>query len=289
MDASGWRDLGAVHRLGDLDVFYRRAGSGPSLVCLHGFPTSSIDFEPLWADLTSRFDVVAHDLIGLGWSAKPRRPLPVALQADVTLGLCEALGVTEAHLLAHDLGDTVAQELLARVMDGDRRVRWRSCTLLNGGLFPETHRPRLIQRLLISPLGGLVAQLTSERRFRWSFSAVFGPDTQPSEAFLKDAWQLAVRDGGRAALPRLIRYMAERRTHRERWVRPLVERVVPTRVIDGALDPISGRHMVERYRELVPEPDTVLLEHVGHYPHVEDPPAVLAPFLEHVERVERHR
>jgi pimeloyl-ACP methyl ester carboxylesterase len=50
---------------------------------------------------------------------------------------------------------------------------------------------------------------------------------------------------------------------------------VPLRVIDGAVDPISGAHMVARYRELIPQPDTVLLEGIGHYPQTEAPCQVL--------------
>ena len=54
---------------------------------------------------------------------------------------------------------------------------------------------------------------------------------------------------------------------------------LPMRVIDGAFDPISGAHMVARYRELVPNPDCVLLEAIGHYPQVEAPDAVLQHYL----------
>ena len=282
IDARAWRQAGALHRFGDLDLFYRRDGSGTALVCLHGFPTSSHDFAPLWQPLTARFDVVAHDLIGLGWSAKPRRPLTVALQADAVESLLAALGIERAHLLSHDLGDTVAQELLARQVDGVGRVAWLSLTLLNGGLFPETHRALPVQKLLLTPLGPLVARLATRRRFDASFTAIFGPDTPPSRAFLDDAWFLLTRDGGRAMLPRLIRYMVERREKRERWVGALTHGAPPVRLIVGALDPISGRHMAERYRELVPAPDIVLLERLGHYPHVEDPPSVLAPLLAHL-------
>ncbi|HEU5057823.1 MAG TPA: alpha/beta hydrolase [Kofleriaceae bacterium] len=281
MDAHAWRQGGALHRFGDLDLFYRRAGAGPALVCIHGFPTSSHDFAPLWEPLSARFDVVAHDLVGLGWSAKPRRPLTVGLQADAALGLLAAVGIERAHLLAHDLGDTVAQELLARQIDGVAGVEWISLTLLNGGLFPETHRALRVQELLLSPVGPLVARAMPRRRFDASLTRIFGPDTPPSRAFLDDAWFLLTRDGGRAMLPRLIRYMVERREKRERWVGALTRGVVPTRLIAGALDPISGRHMADRYRELVPEPDVVLLERLGHYPHVEDPAAVLAAFLAH--------
>ena len=282
LDARAWRQGGTLHRFGDLDLFYRRAGSGDALVCVHGFPTSSLDFAPLWERLTARFDTVAHDLIGLGWSAKPRRALTVGLQADALESLLAALGIDRAHLLAHDLGDTVAQELMARQLDGTGRVRWASLTLLNGGLFPETHRALRVQKLLLSPIGPLLARVTPRRRFDASFTRIFGPDTPPSRAFLDDAWFLLTRDGGRAMLPRLIRYIPERRERRARWVGALTSPSAPTRLIVGALDPISGRHMADRYRELVPEPDVVLCDRLGHYPHVEDPDAVLTAFLAHV-------
>ncbi|TNE88404.1 MAG: alpha/beta hydrolase [Deltaproteobacteria bacterium] len=265
--------------MGALTTVVRDEGEGASLVCLHGFPTSSWDFEPMWPGLTAHHRTVAFDLIGLGHASKPRAPMPVALQADLTESVCVARGITEAHLLAHDLGDTVAQELLARQAEGSAKVRWRRVVLLNGGLFPETHHPRLIQRLLISRLGGLVATLSTERTFRRNLTQVFGPHTPPSEDFLRESWVLLERDGGRHALPRLIRYMAERKTHRERWVRPLVDRLVPLRLINGSLDPVSGRHAADRYAELVPDADVVHLPRLGHYPHVEDPPAVLAPVL----------
>ncbi len=59
---------------------------------------------------------------------------------------------------------------------------------------------------------------------------------------------------------------------------------VPMRVIDGEVDPISGAHMVERYRELVPDADTVLLPNIGHYPQIEAPVQVLKHYLAFRER-----
>jgi pimeloyl-ACP methyl ester carboxylesterase len=54
---------------------------------------------------------------------------------------------------------------------------------------------------------------------------------------------------------------------------------VPLRVIDGAADPISGAHMVARYRELLADADTVLLAGIGHYPQTEAPEQVLQHYL----------
>ncbi len=75
---------------------------------------------------------------------------------------------------------------------------------------------------------------------------------------------------------RLIRYMPERKVHRERWVGAMQRTSVPMRVIDGAVDPVSGAHMVARYRELITRADTVLLDGIGHYPQVEAPEQALA-------------
>ena len=55
---------------------------------------------------------------------------------------------------------------------------------------------------------------------------------------------------------------------------------VPLGVINGPIDPVSGAHMVERYRELVPNPDTVLLDGIGHYPQVEAPDRVVDAVLD---------
>jgi pimeloyl-ACP methyl ester carboxylesterase len=177
------------------------------------------------------------------------------------------------HLLAHDYGDSVAQELLARHHEG--RIQVASCVFLNGGLFPETHRPVLVQKLLLSPLGPLIGRRFSRHKLAASFAKIFGPQTRPSEAELDDFWRLIAANDVPGVMHRLIRYIPERREQRDRWVAAMQRGGVPLRVIDGAVDPISGAHMVTRYRELIAEADTVLLEGIGHYPQTEAPQLVL--------------
>jgi pimeloyl-ACP methyl ester carboxylesterase len=188
------------------------------------------------------------------------------------------------HVLAHDYGDSVAQELLARHQDG--RIRLAGCVFLNGGLFPETHHPVLVQKLLLSPIGPLIGRLFSRQKLAQTFARVFGPQTQPGEQELDDFWSLVAHNNGPAVMHRLIRYMPERREQRERWVAAMQATTVPMRVIDGAVDPISGAHMVARYRELIANPDTVLLDDIGHYPQTEAPEQVLAHYLQFRQRLE---
>jgi len=278
-----WRAAGSRFDHGGHAIFYRVAGSpdaSPALLCIHGFPTASWDWHKVWDALAGRFGcVVALDMLGFGFSAKPRpHAYAMAEQADIHEALLRRLGIGRVHVLAHDYGDTVAQELLARHEEG--RVVLESVCLLNGGLFPETHRATPGQIMLAGPDGPAVAAMLTEETYARGMAAVFGANTKPSAEEWHDFWLLTAESDGAVIWPSLLGYMEERRQNRERWVGALRSTRVPLRVIDGPEDPVSGAHMVERYRELVPNPDTVLLPGIGHYPQVEDPGGVLRAFLD---------
>ncbi|MBH0779492.1 alpha/beta fold hydrolase [Nocardia bovistercoris] len=290
---AAWRATGRRFTHRGHQIFWRNGGSGvdgDTLLCIHGFPTASWDWHALWPGLCANFArVIAPDMIGFGWSAKPRHyEYTIADQADLHEQLLREQGVTRVHILAHDYGDTVAQELLARAAEraGSDSPIIESVCLLNGGLFPETHHPRPVQRLLASPLGPLVGRIGGERAFTHALSSVFGPNTKPDAEAMDQFWILWCSKHGKRNGHKLIRYMAERRRHRERWVGALHTSVAPIRLIDGLLDPVSGAHMVRRYREVVPRPDVVELPDVGHYPQLEAPEETLRALMEfHGSRV----
>lgn len=256
------------------------AGAATPLLTLHGFPTVSLDWWPLWPALTARGPVLAFDLLGFGRSAKPRGHAYALLeQADLAEARVRAQGWAEVDVLAHDYGDSVAQELMARAAEGRLPFRLRRVVLLNGGIVPGAHRARLVQRLLAGPLGPLVARAQTRARFGASLAAVFAPATRPAEEELDVFWDLLRAGGGMHAMPRLIRYMDERRSHYARWTGLLRAPPCPWRFIDGLADPVSGAHMVDAVRALAPEADIVGLPGVGHYPQLEAPAAVLAATL----------
>ena len=282
MTLDEWKKAGRYFQHGEHAIFYRQHGKGATaLVLIHGFPTASWDWAPLWDELCAKFPhVIALDMLGFGFSAKPRdHRYALMEQADIHGALLARLGVSRVHLLAHDYGVSVAQEMLARGLEG-REPELLSVCLLNGGLFPETHRATPMQKLLLSPIGAVAARLGNEAGFNNGFSFVFGPNTKPGPEELKDFWKLVTHNAGHRQMHRLIRYIEERREHRERWVGALQNTRVPMRLINGPEDPVSGAHMVARYRELVPAPDVVSLPGIGHYPQVEAPRQVLEAFLE---------
>lgn len=277
-----WRAQGQTLDFRGHAIRYWIAGdpAAEPLLLIHGFPSASWDWHRLWAPLAERYRLIACDMLGFGYSAKPRgHAYSLLEQADLQQVLLAHIGEQRPlHVLAHDYGDSVAQELIARHQDG--HLQLASCVFLNGGLFPETHHPVRVQKLLLGPLGPLIGRLFSRRKLEQGFSRIFGPGTQASAAELDALWQLVACNNGPAVMHRLIRYMPERRQQRQRWVTAMQATDVPMRVIDGAFDPISGAHMVARYRELIADADTVLLEGIGHYPQLEAPAAVLEHYLQ---------
>ena len=283
LDPQRWRALGHDVAFGPYRIFCIDSApddrSRAVLVLIHGFPTASWDFAKIYPALTARFRVIAADLLGFGFSSKPRgHAYSIMEQADVVNAVLAQHRVDQHHLFSHDYGDTVAQELLARD-NAAAAPRLLSVCLLNGGLFPETHRARRLQKVLEGPLGPALSRLTTRATFGRSLTAVFGSATPPSEADLDAFWMLVSHDDGHLLAHELIHYMADRRQHRERWVDALREARCPLAVIDGSADPVSGAHMVARYRELVGKGYIAELEGIGHYPQVEAPDAVLAHYF----------
>jgi pimeloyl-ACP methyl ester carboxylesterase len=279
-----WHREARVHRHRGHAIRYRCEGTGPALLAVHGFPSASWDWHPMWPELTARFRVVAADMIGYGWSDKPHDyAYSIMDQATLHEDLLRELAIDRVHVLAHDYGDTVAQELLARHEDrrtsGTAGLAIASVCFLNGGIFPESHRARPVQKLLASPLGPFVARLTTKRAFAKGMRAIFGPRTPPTAAFLDELWTMLRHKDGHLVVPKLIGYMAERRSHRERWVGVLSRTKVPLVLVDGLADPVSGAHVVDRWRELVPTAPVEPLVDIGHYPQVEDPAGTLRAFF----------
>jgi pimeloyl-ACP methyl ester carboxylesterase len=291
MPLDEWARAGRTMDYRGHSIIVRDAGTpgAEPLLLIHGFPTASWDWEALWPRLARHFRVYTLDMIGFGFSAKPADySYSVMDQATLFESFLSTEGVEKYHVMAHDYGDTVAQELLARQQEPGHRPILLSAAFLNGGLFPETHRALLVQKLLLSPLGPLVARLTTRAKMAQSMRKVFGPATQPDAALIDGFWCLMTHGNGLAVAHKLIRYVIERRAHRERWVGAMQHARIPLKLIDGMTDPVSGQHMAARYEELMPQPDVTLLKNVGHYPQVEAPDAVLAAYLAFRHRIARN-
>ncbi len=297
MDAEleSWLDTGLYFDYLGFEIFYRVEGSGPALLLVHGYPFNSFDWAPIWPTLTRRFTVIAPDMMGMGFSAKPvAYEYTVHDHADMHEALLDHLGIGNTHILAHDIGDSVGQELLARHEFGEHAygaLDIDSITWLNGGMFVETYTPRAAQKLMSrTPLGDILGPLQNSRLSRRvlepTLREMFGPNTKPTRHMMDVFNQILDYNDGRRVLHKVGRFINDRYTHRNRWVRAMRQTGVPMRLIDGPIDPNSGAHMARRYAEVIPDADVVMLaDDIGHWPQLEAPDAVLTHFLAHIDRV----
>jgi len=294
-DLERWKERGEYFDYLGFRVFFVKEGVGSNLLLVHGYPFSSYDWSKIWPELTSRFTVIAPDMLGMGFSDKPvAYEYSVHDHADMHEALLRELGVDECHVLSHDIGDSVAQEMLARHDDGERSartVRIDSITWLNGGMFYEAYTPRLAQILMSkTPLGGVAARFRHTSLLRTlttrTINEMFGPHTKPSPELMEKFHQILEYNDGKRVSHQVGRFVIDREHHRNRWVRAMRQTRVPMRLIDGPYDPNSGQHMADRYLEIIPNPDVIMLDQaIGHWPQIEDPTGVVTHFLEHVERV----
>ena len=282
MKLKNWRESGNYFNYGNYPIFYRSSSTADEVtLCLHGFPTSSHDYHKIWDALAEKFSVLAFDMIGYGFSAKPSAfDYTTFNQVDILQALLEHLNIKKIHILAHDYGNTITQELLARAEENRLKFSIKTICLLNGALFPETHRPITAQKILISPLGFIFGRLISDARFKRSLATIFGAATQPNETELNEFLEVFKYNDGRKIAHKLIRYMTERQTNRERWVGALQRTKIPLRFINGLADKVSGAHLVKRFRETMPHTDIIELKDIGHFPHFEVPEIVLEKFFE---------
>ncbi len=280
-----WRAAGRFVTEGETEIWYRVEGNGPWLVCFHGFPTSSWDWHLLLPLLTVGRRVLVFDFPGYGLSEKrPGRDFSLLKQLDVALALISRLGIETFDLLAHDMGNSVACELLYRREQGALQMELRSLVLLNGGIYMDLHRPLLTQRLLRTPmLGPVTAQLSSYRVFRRQYPHVYADPSQFDEAHYRAQWALLQHRGGRRTLAGIACYMRERKQFGARWTGPVERYEGPLSIIWGQQDPIAVEEIARRLAMRNAGLNLTVLPGVGHYPQLEAPQEVSAQIIRHLD------
>jgi pimeloyl-ACP methyl ester carboxylesterase len=98
-------------------IHVRVGGKGPAVVLLHGYGETGDMWAPMAADLARDHTVVVPDLRGLGLSSKPKGGFDKKTQAEDVAGVMDALKVTKADLVTHDIGNMVGFAFAAQHRD----------------------------------------------------------------------------------------------------------------------------------------------------------------------------
>jgi pimeloyl-ACP methyl ester carboxylesterase len=261
-------------------IFVRRLGAGRPMTLLHGFPSSSHDWAKAAPALAREHSLLAPDFLGFGASEKPAdHAYSLHEQADLVEALWAREGVASTRIVAHDYAVSVTQELLARRAEGRGTVEITRVDLLNGGLYPDLHRPQPTQVALMDPeQGPRIGPLLNEDLIVAGLAPTFAPGYD-AHADSVEIWRSMQRGDGHLIGHLLIRYIADREAHAERWVGALEQTDVPLAFVWGMLDPVSGAHMAERIRDRLPDAPFTALSDVGHWPSLEAPDRVARALL----------
>ena len=127
-------------------LFYREAGpaGAPTVVLLHGFPTSSFMFRNLIPLLADRYHVIAPDHLGFGLSDAPAADefdYTFDALADLTQGLLTQLGVTRFALYVQDYGAPVGWRLALANPAAVTAIVTQNGNGYEAGLAPEFWKP----------------------------------------------------------------------------------------------------------------------------------------------------
>ena len=276
-----WQDGGRLISTGSGSVFVRSTpGRGPTVLLLHGFPSSSYDFRGVVERLGDRAWLTL-DFLGFGLSDKPR-PHRYSLleQADIVQAVVADAGVGPVVLLAHDMGTSVATELLARDLSGALPFELQRAVLTNGSVIIERASLRPSQKILRGPLGPVFSRLTNERGFMRGFARLFSAQHPLSADEAEAQWALLAREDGQRILHLLCAYLNERVRFAPRWHGAVRDWPKPLGFLWATGDPVATTEVLAGLRELRPAGEVIELPGIGHYPQIEVPDEFTAGAIE---------
>ena len=268
-----WLEDGALAAIAGHEIYVHASGGGEGLpvLFLHGYPSSSYDWRGVLEKLGDR-RTVCFDFLGFGLSEKPPdQTYSLNLQADIAEAVWRRSGGGPVLLVAHDMGTSVATELLARDNAGELEMELAGVLLFNGSMILDRASLTLAQKVLRSRFGPLLARLSNERVFRAQFARLFSADhpLDPREA--ADQWALLANRGGHRILDRLTYYLHERVQFAERWHGALRDWPGRLELAWGMRDPVATGAVLNAILELRPAAPVTRLENLGHYPQLERP------------------
>ncbi|HKO61381.1 MAG TPA: alpha/beta hydrolase [Pyrinomonadaceae bacterium] len=249
-------------------VHYQETGpaDGPIVLLIHGFAASNLVWSKVFLVLAEQgFRVIAPDLLGYGYSAKPRNlEYTIGRQAQMVVGLMNELGIKRANIVGSSYGGAVAATIaLDHPMLVDKLV-------LVGAVTNNRPTRYLLMRLFGSPvIGDILSPLVvgSRRLLRMRMKRVYDRHSWPMDERRVQARHLplATRGTHRAIIRTVRRWDAERIARDAHLI------TQPTLVVWGDRDrevPLSDGY---RLHEEIPESQLKIFEACGHLPHEEYP------------------
>lgn len=263
------------------DIFYNHIDNkkAKTILFLHGFPSASHDYSLLVPQLSEQFNLLFIDFLGFGFSDKPRtHKYSLFEQADIVEALIAELHIQQVQMVSHDMGNSVALELIKR-----KQLNVEKMLMLNGSVLLKYYQPILSQKVLLHKVAGPILNKAlgffAEFIFKQQFASVFA--IKPSKAEMNEFWQAVNHNHGFQIYYRLIQYLRERMQFEDQWFAALEQSKIPLSIVWGQLDPVSVPKIGEAIHLARPDASYLTLPSIGHYPQWEDSETVAKAIEQH--------
>jgi pimeloyl-ACP methyl ester carboxylesterase len=242
-----WTSPLAENKGRKVKIFYVCAGetNKPTILMLHGFPTSSFDVRPVFELLKADYRVCTLDFPGFGVSDKPLDGFAYSLAQDAQLVwdfATEFLEVNEFILFSHDRGDSVALRFLQLYQAADLRpFRITHQFLTNANLYLPLANLTRFQDEMLNPTTSAIAvrAVTPERLATGLGKTQYWPPLAPDDPEIQALiYNFAYQDGVRV-IPKTIQYLNERKQFELDYLASLAKSDVPATLIWGIHDTVS--------------------------------------------------
>jgi pimeloyl-ACP methyl ester carboxylesterase len=277
-----WRSEGAVKEINGHQIFVHTSGpkSDHGVLIVHGYPGSSWDWQGVVDRIGDKARVVVSDMRGFGLSEKPLegtylQNYSLMLQADIYEAVAKAEGLSSVILVAHDMGQTVGLELMARQEEGRLPFRIRHAIIVNGSTLVDMIQLAEMQVELLQKPDQALTEDLDFGHFRSGLAPTFGKEFTASDGFdmTLDAMTYQVfHDKGSRVMAQILRYLKERQEDFGRWSRTFFTfQSAPMTLIWGQQDPVALEAMADRVKKERPYTDLYKYPDVAHWPSIEAP------------------
>ena len=277
-----WRSEGETVELMGRQIWYHDQGpkTDDAVFIVHGYPGSSWDFQGVVDRIGTDTRTVVMDMVGFGMSDKPldgdyQSNFTLVLQADLYDALAAHLGLKTVILVAHDMGQTVGLELMARFEENRTPFRIRHAILLDGSTLVDMIAPTEYQKqALAAPSTALPDDMA------WDDIYNIFPESYATESRARDdfdelvtcqAHQIYINHGSRT-IGGIVHYLKERQESFGRWSRTMFEfQKAPMTVIWGEQDPVAVIAMADRIKKERPVTDLYNYPDSAAWPTIDYP------------------
>ncbi|UAM99789.1 alpha/beta hydrolase [Polaribacter litorisediminis] len=283
MQISDWKENHITIKLLNEEFSYiDTLSQKPVILVIHGYGSSSYDFHKVLGDLKESYRVLMPDLIGFGFSSKPKNYyFSIVEQAQILIKLIDTLKIQEFSVICQGFGASVLCEILSLIQIKSVEIEIHKIWFLNLSLSIELSMDIEKQRAIENFITTTFLKISSTFGIykKYTKDSFFNPDAITEEE-LKTGWELLNYNNGLKTLDFVKYWIIEINHCTTRWLKVLSETTSTIDIIWGLNDILKDYETPERIQFFLKTTQQMhLIDKCGYFIALEKPKEFMAFIL----------